>query len=251
MSAPTVIRREFAVKHNNYQRLVILTGAGISAESGIQTFRAADGLWEEHRIEEVATPEGFRRNPNLVHQFYNQRRQHLKNVRPNAAHMALARLEKEWEGSFLLITQNVDDLHERAGNKRLLHMHGSLLSIYCQSCEARCHWQEDLSLTDLCPACAAKGQLRPDIVWFGEEPYHMKVIESQLEECELFISIGTSGAVYPAAGFAQAAWHAHRIEINLQATEISSRFHEHRLGSATHAVPQLVTELLSATSNAT
>jgi NAD-dependent deacetylase len=229
-----------------HKRLVILTGAGISAESGIRTFRAADGLWENHRIEDVATPEGFERDPALVQEFYNQRRRQLKDpaVQPNPAHHALARLESEWEGDLLLITQNVDPLHERAGSKRLLHMHGSLTKVFCQSCDQRHDWIDDLSQADQCPSCSGTGRLRPDIVWFGEMPYHMELIGRALEACEIFVSIGTSGLVYPAAGFAREARNAQRIEINLQGTEISSNFHEHRLGPAGAEVPKLVEELL-------
>ena len=228
-----------------HKKLVILTGAGISAESGIRTFRASDGLWEDHKIEDVASPEGFARNPTLVHEFYNQRRRQLKDVKPNPAHAALARLESEWEGDFLLVTQNVDHLHEQAGSKRLLHMHGSLLSAFCQICEAKFEWHADLSQADACPSCNAKGRVRPDIVWFGEMPYHMELIEQKLEECEIFISIGTSGLVYPAAGFVRMAWNAKRIEVNLASTDISTRFQEHRTGSASLEVPRLVEELLT------
>lgn len=226
--------------------LVILTGAGISAESGIRTFRDANGLWENHRIEDVATPEAFAKNPKLVHEFYNLRRRQLKDpqVQPNLAHLALAQLEREWEGDFLLVTQNVDDLHERAGSKKLLHMHGSLRKVLCLSCDDRFPWMDDLSLEDKCPGCKAQGKLRPDIVWFGEMPYHMDLILEALHSCELFISIGTSGKVYPAAGFASQAWKAHKIEVNLQESDISSDFREHRVGPAGVQVPALVKDLL-------
>lgn len=229
-----------------FKSIVILTGAGISAESGIRTFRDANGLWENHRIEDVASPEGFARNPALVHEFYNQRRKQLEeaSVRPNLAHEALTRLENEWEGNFLLVTQNVDDLHERAGSKKLLHMHGSLIKALCQSCETRTVWRERLSTQNRCSHCQRTSTLRPDIVWFGETPYHMETISHALGECELFVSIGTSGLVYPAAGFAREAWRARRIEVNLQATDISSLFHERRIGPAGVEVPKLVEELL-------
>jgi NAD-dependent deacetylase len=225
------------------RNLVILTGAGISAESGIQTFRASDGLWEEHRIEDVATPQGFRANPDLVHKFYNQRRSKLSSVEPNAAHVALAQLEKEWMGAFLLVTQNVDDLHERAGSHQLLHMHGQLLKAFCEICEKRQDQKTDLSVSHACPSCRAQ-RMRPDIVWFGEMPYHMEAIEDALESADLFISIGTSGLVYPAAGFSHLATRARRIEVNLQGTSVSPSFNEHRLGLASVEVPRLVDELL-------
>lgn len=229
-----------------HKRLVILTGAGISAESGIRTFRASDGLWENHRIEDVATPEGFARDARLVHTFYNQRRGQLQEpaVQPNAAHIALARLESEWEGEFLLVTQNVDNLHERAGSKRLLHMHGELNKVFCQSCDQRFPWTEDLSQTHACPKCSLTATLRPDIVWFSEMPYHMEVIGEALERAEIFISIGTSGLVYPAANFVREAWQAKRIEVNLQGTDLSREFTEHRVGPAGVEVPRLVDDLL-------
>jgi NAD-dependent deacetylase len=226
--------------------IVILTGAGISAESGIRTFRAADGLWEDHRIEDVASPEGFARDPRLVHEFYNKRRQQLHDpkVQPNAAHRALAQLESEWEGEFLLVTQNVDDLHERAGSKKLLHMHGQLNSALCANCASRKPWIVDLSLADQCANCHSQGSLRPDIVWFGEMPYHMELIGQSLETCDVFLAVGTSGKVYPAAGFVREAWKARRIEVNLEPSDISSAFHEHRTGLAGAEVPKLVAELL-------
>lgn len=224
--------------------LVVLTGAGVSAESGIQTFRASDGLWEEHRIEDVATPEAFMRNPALVHRFYNARRAKLSSVAPNPAHIALARLKEEWEGRFLLVTQNVDDLHERAGSKRLLHMHGQLLKVFCTTCEMRFEWSRDLGTEDACAHCGSRA-LRPDIVWFGEMPYSMDAISDALADADLFISIGTSGLVYPAAGFSQLAYKARRIEVNLQGTSISPTFDDHRLGPASIEVPKLVDELLT------
>ena len=227
-----------------FKKLVVLTGAGISAESGIRTFRASDGLWEEHRIEDVATPEGFAKDPALVQRFYNQRRAQLNLVKPNPAHFALAELEADWDGDFLLVTQNVDDLHERAGSNRVLHMHGSLIKALCLSCEKSNEWRGPLAASDICMECKAAGQLRPDIVWFGEMPYYMDVITQALHDCDLFISVGTSGHVYPAAGFARDAWRAKRIEVNMDSTQISDHFHEHRLGTAGVEVPRLVHELL-------
>ncbi|MGH6705507.1 MAG: NAD-dependent deacylase, partial [Sphingomicrobium sp.] len=175
--------------------IVILTGAGVSAESGLATFRGPDGLWEGHRVEDVATPEAFARDPALVQSFYDARRERLGEVEPNAAHQALARLDAEWPGELLIITQNVDDLHERAGAKRLLHMHGELTSGMCMSCGSRFGWQGAMGGANYnqCPRCGLFGQVRPDIVWFGEMPYEMEQIDAALMEADLFVSIGTSG----------------------------------------------------------
>jgi NAD-dependent deacetylase len=228
-----------------FERIVILTGAGISAESGIDTFRSAGGLWEQHRVEDVATPEGFARNPNLVLNFYDMRRAALANVAPNPAHMALARLEREFSGELLLVTQNVDDLHERGGCARVLHMHGELKSALCTSCETRSPWLATMIERPPCPVCRAPS-LRPDVVWFGEMPYQMGRIYQAIETCDLFVSIGTSGAVYPAAGFVQEARAngAHTLELNLEPSEGSRHFHESRLGPASAVVPQWVEEAL-------
>jgi len=227
--------------------IVILTGAGISAESGIATFRALDGLWEDHRVEDVATPEGFARDPALVQRFYDARRARLKEVEPNAAHRALARLDGEWPGELLIVTQNVDDLHERAGGKRLLHMHGELQSAWCLACDRRVRCEEELSSGPACPGCGVAGQMRPDIVWFGEMPYGMERIERALMEAHLFVSIGTSGAVYPAAGFVQTARYcgARTLEMNLEPSQGSIFFHETRIGRAGELVPAWVDELLA------
>jgi NAD-dependent deacetylase len=226
--------------------IVILTGAGISAESGIATFRASDGLWEDHQVEDVATPEGFRRDPALVQRFYDARRARLREVAPNAAHLALARLDAGWPGELLVVTQNVDDLHERAGARRVLHMHGELKSAWCLACDARVRWEEDLGPGPACPSCGKAGRLRPDIVWFGEMPYEMERIDRALMDADLFVSIGTSGAVYPAAGFVQTARHcgARTLEINLEPSLGSVFFHETRTGRAGELVPALVEELL-------
>ncbi|MDC8755674.1 NAD-dependent deacylase [Erythrobacter sp. sf7] len=228
-----------------FERIVILTGAGISAESGIDTFRAAGGLWEQHRVEDVATPEGFARNPDLVLGFYDMRREALANVVPNPAHTALARLEREFRGELLLVTQNVDDLHERGGSARVLHMHGELKSALCTSCETRSPWLATMIDRPPCPVCRAP-TLRPDVVWFGEMPYQMGRIYQTLETCDLFVSIGTSGAVYPAAGFVQEARSAgaHCLELNLEPSEGSRFFHESRHGPASAVVPGWVEELL-------
>jgi NAD-dependent deacetylase len=229
------------------RNIVILTGAGISAESGLQTFRAADGLWEGHRVEDVATPEAFVRDPALVHQFYDARRARLSEVEPNAAHVALARLDAEWRGGLLIVTQNVDDLHERAGAKRLLHMHGEVRKGWCLGCNERFGWDGAMGTEAQCPACDTVGMVRPDIVWFGEMPYDMEAIEAALFHADLFVSIGTSGAVYPAAGFVQTARYrgAHCLEINLDPSQGSLTFDERRYGPASVEVPKWVEELLA------
>lgn len=200
--------------------IVVLTGAGVSAESGISTFRDTNGLWEKYNIEDVASPEGFENHPSIVHRFYNIRRAQLKQVQPSAAHIALAELEQAWhkKGDFMLITQNVDDLHKRAGSQRLIHMHGELLKIRCKFCQGIFHHEEDLSTEARCVSCAQSGGLRPDIVWFGEEPYGMEQAYSALEKADIFVAIGTSGQVYPAAGFVgfvhQNGRSAKTLEIN-------------------------------------
>ncbi|MEH6789962.1 NAD-dependent deacylase [Parasphingorhabdus sp.] len=226
--------------------IVILTGAGISAESGVATFRGPDGLWEGHRVEDVATPEAFAHDPDLVQAFYDARRAKLKTVEPNAAHRALAKLDAQWPGELLLVTQNVDDLHERAGSERLLHMHGELGSAWCLGCDARSPFDGLMAEGPACPVCRQPGQLRPDIVWFGEMPYEMERIERALARCDLFVSIGTSGAVYPAAGFVQTArYHGARtLEMNLNPSEGSFHFHESRMGRAGELVPGWVEDLL-------
>ena len=226
-------------------RIVILTGAGISAESGLRTFRAADGLWENHRVEDVATPEAFRRDPELVYRFYNERRRSLATVEPNAAHRALVEAERAWAGDFLLVTQNVDDLHDRAGSRNLLHMHGELLKGRCLACNSVHDWPGDLDPASTCPTCA-RGPLRPHIVWFHERPLEMDRIYDALDRCDLFVAIGTSGHVYPAAGFVAAVGPAARtVELNLEPSLVASAFHEARTGKATDLVPAFVAELLN------
>jgi NAD-dependent deacetylase len=228
------------------RNIVVLTGAGVSAESGVATFRGPDGLWEGHRVEDVCTPEAFLRDPALVHQFYDERRAKLGTVKHNPAHEALARLDREWPGEFLLVTQNVDDLHERAGSKRLLHMHGVLTKGWCLACDQRFPWAGPMGEGATCPSCRAEGHVRPDIVWFGEMPYEMERIDDALLRCDLFVSIGTSGAVYPAAGFVQTARYrgAETLEINLEPSLGSYMFDESRIGKAGELVPQWVDELL-------
>jgi NAD-dependent deacetylase len=228
------------------RNILILTGAGISAESGLATFRGPEGLWEGQRVEDVATPEAFRRNPELVQRFYDQRRARLAEVEPNAAHHALARLDAQWAGELLIVTQNVDDLHERAGARRLLHMHGELKSAWCLACDARNRWEQELSGGPACPSCGRTGRLRPDIVWFGEMPHHMEQIDRALSDADLFVSIGTSGNVYPAAGFVQTARYcgARTLEMNLEPSLGSIFFEESRTGPAGVLVPEWVQEML-------
>lgn len=229
-----------------YRNIVILTGAGVSAESGIDTFRGAGGLWENHRVEDVATPEAFARDPDLVLRFYDMRRAAIQEKAPNEAHHALARLDREWPGDLLIVTQNVDDLHERAGAARILHMHGEHLLAWCTACDARSPWRGPLLDRPACPACGQRA-LRPDVVWFGEMPYGMDAIHRALSEADLFVSIGTSGAVYPAAGFVRLARDlgAATLELNLEASQGSAWFEEIRLGPATQLVPEWVDEVLA------
>ncbi len=229
--------------------IVILTGAGISKESGLDTFRDADGIWAKVRLEDVATPEAFARDPATVHAFYNARRGGLLSgkVAPNAAHAALARLEADWPGEVLLVTQNIDDLHERAGSRNLLHMHGELLKGRCQSCGTVSPWHEDMDVGSVCPACGRPGGMRVHVVWFGEMPFEMDRIFEALGRCDLFLSIGTSGNVYPAAGFVQEArevGRAHTVELNLEPSEGFSLFEERIYGPATEVVPAYVEKLL-------
>lgn len=230
-----------------YKEIVVLTGAGISAESGIATFRNSGGLWAQYRVEDVATPEAYRANPGVVQEFYNMRRRELKNVSPTAAHHALARLERESGRNVTVITQNVDDLHERAGTKNLVHMHGELLKIRCEECGHTVRTEEDCSMEAICPRCGEKGVMRPDIVWFGEMPMHMDLIGRLLEKADLFLSIGTSGAVYPAADFVRilkSRGKAHTVELNLEKSHLSSLFHEKIHGKASIIVPDYVDSLL-------
>lgn len=230
---------------NSRLNIVILTGAGISAESGVKTFRDDGGLWEGHDVQQVATPEAFRLNPDLVLKFYDERREQVQGVEPNAAHLALARLEREYPGEVLVVTQNVDDLHERAGSRNVLHMHGELLSAWCLNCGGRFEWRGTLRDRPPCPDCG-EPRLRPDIVWFGEMPYHMPEIERALEQADLFAAIGTSGLVYPAAGFVSvaASTGTHTVELNLEASAGTALFDEVREGPATEMVTRWVAELL-------
>jgi NAD-dependent deacetylase len=230
-------------------RIVVLTGAGISAESGIRTFRAADGLWEEHRIEDVASPEGFARDPELVLRFYNQRRRQLHDpaIKPNAAHQAIAQLEEAFGERFLLVTQNVDNLHERADSKRVVHMHGELFKARCLRSGRVVEWRGDLMPEDRCTCCASPVPLRPHIVWFGEMPLEMERIYRALAEADLFLSIGTSGHVYPAAGFVEEARRhgAKTVELNLEPSQNCTLFDETIHAAATKAVPVYVEKLMA------
>lgn len=232
---------------NAIRNIVILTGAGVSAESGIDTFRDGGGLWEQHRVEDVATPDAFARDPDLVQRFYDMRREAIQTKAPNAAHVALGRLDAEWPGELLIVTQNIDDLHERGGARRMLHMHGEHLNAWCTACDVRSPWRGPLLHRPPCPACGAEA-LRPDVVWFGEMPYRMDEIFAALRDADLFVSIGTSGAVYPAAGLVRTARDvgARTLELNLEPSQGSAWFEEARHGPATRLVPEWVEEMLSA-----
>lgn len=226
--------------------IVILTGAGISAESGLGTFRDADGLWSQYDLRDVATPEGFARDPHLVHSFYNARRANCLDAAPNAAHRALARLEREWGGRLTLVTQNVDDLHERGGSGRVIHMHGALMGALCGHCGARWEAPREMAPDDPCPVCQAPAT-RPDVVWFGEMPYRMEEIYAAIDDADLFVAIGTSAQVYPAAAFVEDARRTgtETLELNLDLSDMSDAFDEHRRGKASETVPEWVEEILS------
>lgn len=228
--------------------IVILTGAGISVESGIASFRDRNGIWARHDWRDYATPEGYAHHPARVLGFYNKRRRALAGVRPNAAHHALARLESAFGGNFLLVTQNVDDLHESAGSRKLAHMHGELNSALCEACGTRCRWSGDMTIDSRCGTCGTAGRLRPDVVWFGEMPYHMDAIYRALATADLFVAIGTSGHVYPAAQFVEEARAAgaRTIELNVAESENADAFDERIIGRATETVPAFVDRLLAA-----
>jgi NAD-dependent deacetylase len=229
-------------------RVVVLTGAGISAESGLGTFRDAGGVWTKVRFEDVATPEAFARDPAMVRAFYDARREAARRAAPNAAHRALAALEASG-ADLLIVTQNVDDLHERAGSRNLIHIHGELARALCAACDARWPWGEGpMTAEAVCPGCGRAGHVRPDVVWFGEIPYRLDEAYAALAACDLFVSIGTSGAVYPAAGFVQEARAAgaRTLELNLEPSEGSAFFHETRLGPASEIVPAWVAEIAGA-----
>jgi len=234
----------------DYPNIVVSTGAGISKESGLKTFRDADGIWATVRVEDVATPDAFRRDPVRVQEFYNTRRANLRNrdILPNAAHKALVRLESEWPDDVLVVTQNVDNLHETAGTRNLLHMHGELQKIRCSDCGEVFHWEEDIMPDQSCSACKVEGSMRPNVVWFGEMPMEMDRIYEALGQCGLFVSIGTSGNVYPAAGFVQHVRQkgmAHTLELNLEPSEGATMFAEAIYGPATLVVPGYVAKILA------
>ncbi len=225
------------------KRIVILTGAGISAESGLGTFRDKNGLWTKYDLNEVVTPEGFARNPEFVLDFYNKRRQNLIDAEPNAAHHALGRLEAEFPGDVRVVTQNIDRLHEMGGSTNVLHMHGEMLKSRCNICNHVIYWEGDLGLEMRCEQCGSAGGMRPHVVWFGEMPLYMEDIQVQLSRCDLFLSIGTSGNVYSAAGFVsqvRRGGQAHTVELNLEPSEGNSSFHQSILGLATEVVPDYV-----------
>ncbi|MEP1471697.1 MAG: NAD-dependent deacylase [Halieaceae bacterium] len=228
-------------------QIVILTGAGVSAESGLATFRDSDGLWEQHDPMEIATPEAFARNPDLVYRFYNARREQLSEVQPNAAHRAVSKLQREFPGEVFLVTQNVDDLHERGGSTQVCHMHGTLQSMLCTSCGGSAAITSRLDSNSLCELCGSRGSVRPDIVWFGEMPYFMEEIDARIASCGLFIAMGTSGTVYPAAGFVRHARDAGALclELNKEAGQSASLFDECRPGLATDLAEGLVAQLLT------
>lgn len=227
-------------------KIVVLTGAGISAESGMGTFRDEGGLWSQHRIEDVATPEGFARNPELVQSFYNVRRTAAAKAKPNAAHIALARLQRDWAGEVIIVTQNVDALHEAGGAASVIHMHGELAGALCGGCGHRWTAPSEMRVGEICPQCNAP-LARPDVVWFGEMPYHMDKIFDHLGSADIFAAIGTSGEVYPAAAFVQeaAAAGAHTVELNLQPSAVVSDFAETRFGLASEIVPRWASDLLA------
>ncbi|OON40660.1 NAD-dependent protein deacylase [Izhakiella australiensis] len=240
--------RNLEIARHPLPRVVVLTGAGISAESGIRTFRSADGLWEEHQVEDVATPEGFARDPALVQAFYNARRQQLQqpDISPNPAHQALARLETVLGDNLLVVTQNIDNLHERAGNGNVIHMHGELLKVRCSQSGQILHWAGDVGVNDRCHCCQFPSPLRPHVVWFGEMPLQMDDIYQAIAEADYFLAIGTSGHVYPAAGFVHEAklQGAHTVELNLEPSQVNSEFDEKIYGPASEVVPAWVSEFL-------
>jgi NAD-dependent deacetylase len=245
---PVRLRESIPFASLPWMKIVVLTGAGISAESGVQTFRGSDGLWEGHRVEDVASPEGFARDPQLVHTFYNCRRKQVLEVVPNPAHLALAKLARTRGVELTLVTQNIDDLHERAGSEEVLHMHGELLKARCNQCEAVVPWREDLSRASICPVCKAIDCMRPHVVWFGEIPFGLDEISAAISSADLFVAIGTSGRVYPAASFVSWARRAKvpTLELNLDVSDTTGVFHESRRGRAGELVPAWVEEVISA-----
>ncbi len=251
MPASMGSERRPAGRTGSARRIFVLTGAGISAESGLGTFRDPGGIWARFDPMKLATPEAFRRDPDTVHAFYDMRRENLLAAQPNAAHLALARLEaglRARGATLFLCTQNIDDLHERAGSRQVHHMHGELLKARCGHCGDVCRWTVALSVTDRCAACGRVGALRPDVVWFGEMPYGLDRIETELAASDLFVAVGTSGSVYPAAGLVEIARAAgiRTCEINLAPSDNATLFDEARYGPATETVPRFVDTLLEA-----
>lgn len=230
-----------------YDKILILTGAGMSAESGLGTFRDENGIWSQYNFEEVATPEGFATDPKRCLDFYNYRRDIHKNAEANAAHKALARLEAEYPGEVVIVTQNIDSLHELAGSHRVIHMHGQINKAKCNDCGAVYALSHgNIEVSSPCPSCKVVGSQRPNVVWFGEMPYHLEEIQREIDSCFLFISIGTSGSVYPAAGFVNMARKAgaHTVELNLEPSDGAVQFHEAHQGKATEIVPRYVDKLM-------
>ena len=226
--------------------IAILTGAGVSAESGLGTFRDVGGLWTKYDLADVATPEGYVRDPKLVLEFYNARRVNCANAVPNPAHQAIARLQRDYPGRVTLVTQNIDDLHERGGSAEVIHMHGQIMRALCAECGHQWGWTSEMTLGDICHSCATVGTVRPDVVWFGEMPYHMEKIWARTADCDLFVAIGTSGAVYPAAGLVTEARHrgVQTLEINLEPSDNTDAFDDRVLGPASETVPGWVEGLL-------
>ena len=245
---PARLHETIALAFLPWMKIVVLTGAGVSAESGVPTFRGSDGLWEGHRVEEVASPEGFARDPQLVHTFYNGRRKKVQEVEPNAAHLALAKLARARAVELTLVTQNIDDLHERAGSEDVLHMHGELLKARCNECGAVIPCREDLSRASICPVCKGIDCMRPHVVWFGEIPVRLDEISAAISSADQFVAIGTSGRVYPASSFVSWARRAGvpTLELNLEVSDATGVFHESRRGRAGDLVPAWVEEVISA-----
>ena len=232
--------------NSTYKNILILTGAGISAESGLSTFRSSNGLWNNHRVEDVASIEGFERNPALVHDFYNELKIEVAKAKPNAAHLAITKLQQEYPGQVSIATQNVDTLHEKAGNQNVYHIHEQINQAVCLNCGQVMETWGDVDTETTCPHCHIMGMMKPNIVFFGENLLCMDKVEELLRRCDLFISIGTSGVVYPAAGFVQTAkyYGADTIEFTLETTANNFLFDRHIYGKAGETFPPFVDELI-------
>ncbi|MBR1648680.1 MAG: NAD-dependent deacylase [Alphaproteobacteria bacterium] len=231
----------------DYKRIVILSGAGISAESGLATFRDEDGMWNHHRVEDVATVEGFAKNPEYVHDFYNELKKELIKANPNPAHLAITRLQQQYPAQTAVITQNVDTLHEKAGNQNVFHIHGQIDQAVCTNCGHILSTWDDVTTEDICPQCSLTGTFKPNIVFFGESLLYMNEVDELLRSCDLFISIGTSGVVFPANTFVRTAkyYHADTIEFNLKPTVNNYEFDRHIIGPAGETFPRFVEELIN------